>query len=163
MSARPMLIQGILPKPGPRHARFSRAGVGRTVPGTAFPGPNSPQGPATADSSFISAGCPILRDFCEGWESKNSQTTIERAPVSRANSTVRSQLPFLLSIPPLLRKDRRPVRSFDFRNQFHGSTTSRPQSMKSPALRVASFARRAWAMAAICASAWLIGRPRARR
>jgi len=46
---------------------------------------------------------------------------------------------------------------------FQGSTTSRPQSAKSATLRVASLAPRTWAIAAICASAWLIGRPSARR
>ena len=44
---------------------------------------------------------------------------------------------------------------------FQGSTTSMPQSVKSPMLRVASLAPRIWAMAAICASAWLIGLPSA--
>jgi len=46
---------------------------------------------------------------------------------------------------------------------FHGSTTSIPQSSKSPTLRVASLDPRTWANAAICASAWLMGMPRARR
>jgi hypothetical protein len=46
---------------------------------------------------------------------------------------------------------------------FQGSTAARPQSSKSATLRVASLAPRTWAMAAICASAWLIGLPRARR
>ncbi len=46
---------------------------------------------------------------------------------------------------------------------FQGSTTSRPQSSKSTTLRVASLAPRTCAMAAICASAWLIGLPSARR
>ena len=46
---------------------------------------------------------------------------------------------------------------------FQGSTISRPQSSKSATLRVASLAPRTWAMAAICASAWLIGLPSARR
>jgi len=43
---------------------------------------------------------------------------------------------------------------------FHGSTTSIPQSSKSPTLRVASLAPRTWANAAICASAWLMGLPK---
>ncbi len=60
------------------------------------------------------------------------------------------------------------TRSFGFlkpqvHEPFQGSTTSRPQSSKSATLRVASFAPRTWAMAAICASAWLIGLPSARR
>jgi hypothetical protein len=46
---------------------------------------------------------------------------------------------------------------------FQGSTTSSPQSSKSVRLRVASLAPRTWTMAAICASAWLIGLPSARR
>jgi hypothetical protein len=46
---------------------------------------------------------------------------------------------------------------------FQGSTISRPQSSKSATLRVASLAPRTWEMAAICASAWLIGLPSARR
>src|SRR5580692_8200007 len=46
---------------------------------------------------------------------------------------------------------------------FQGSTTSTPQSLKSATLRVASLAPRDWVMAPICASAWLIGLPRARR
>src|SRR5208282_1078839 len=50
-----------------------------------------------------------------------------------------------------------------FHEPFHGSMISRPQSSKSATLRVASLAPRTWAMAAICASAWLIGLPSARR
>ncbi len=50
-----------------------------------------------------------------------------------------------------------------FHEPFQGSRTSRPQSSKSATLRVASLAPRTWAMAAICASAWLIGLPSARR
>jgi len=46
---------------------------------------------------------------------------------------------------------------------FQGLTISRSQSWKSATLRVASLAPRTWAMAAICASAWLIGLPSARR
>ncbi len=46
---------------------------------------------------------------------------------------------------------------------FQGLTISRPQSSKSATFRVASLAPRTWAMAAICASALLIGLPSARR
>jgi hypothetical protein len=46
---------------------------------------------------------------------------------------------------------------------FHGSTMSIPQSAKSERFRVASEAPREAAIAAICASAWEIGRPERRR
>jgi hypothetical protein len=49
------------------------------------------------------------------------------------------------------------------RTPFQGLTALTPQSSKSATLRVASLAPRTWVMAAICASAWLMGLPRARR